>query len=72
MLGVAIPRVGLGFMRLRRQCVGGMLLVQWCVEHVLNCRNNAPSAPVLLLPASEFPASKHVRTRQQERECGMS
>ena len=27
----------LGSMRPRSQCVGGMLLVQWCHTHVLNC-----------------------------------
>ena len=29
----------LGSTRPRSQCVGGMLLVQWCYKHVLNCIN---------------------------------
>ena len=42
----------LGSIRPRSQCVGGMLLVQWCHKHVLNClsdterkKNTAQSAP---------------------------
>ena len=31
------PHVWLGSIRPRSQCVGGMLLVQWCYKHVLNC-----------------------------------
>ena len=29
----------LGSIHSRRQCVGGMFLVQWCYKHVLNCLN---------------------------------
>ena len=27
----------------RSQCVGGMLLAQWCYKHVLNCRMHVGS-----------------------------
>ena len=33
------PHVWLGSIRPRSQCVGGMLLVQWCHKHVLNCHS---------------------------------
>ena len=38
--GRLTPHVWLGSMRPRSQCVGGMLLVQWCHKNVLNCLEN--------------------------------
>ena len=35
--GRLTPHVWLGSIRPRSQCVGGMLLAQWCCKHVLNC-----------------------------------
>ena len=35
--GWLTPHTWLGSIRPRSQCVGGMLLVQWCYKHVLNC-----------------------------------
>ena len=39
-------------MRPRSQCVGGMLLVQWCYKHVLNCLT-CEASMVLVVEQSE-------------------
>ena len=39
------PHVWLGSIRPRSQCVGGMLLVQWCYKHVLNGLRSAHRRP---------------------------
>ena len=36
----------LGSIRPRSQCVGGLLLVQWCHKHVLNCLTGHPCEPM--------------------------
>ena len=38
------PHVWLGSTHPRSQCVGGMLLVQWCYRHVLNCLMTAQTS----------------------------
>ena len=37
------PHVWLGSIRPRSQCVGGMLLVQWCYNHVLELSHIPPT-----------------------------
>ena len=43
------PHVWLGSIHPRSQCAGGMLLVQWCYKHVLNCLITSPVAAAACL-----------------------
>ena len=40
------PHVWLGSIRPRSQCVGGMLLVQWCYQHVLELSQGTGHRPI--------------------------
>ena len=50
--GRGTPHVWLRSIRPRSQCMGGMLLIQWCYKHVLNClkvsSNGSAAEPLTL------------------------